>query len=115
MASDGVSRHMGAWTSCRVVTYASIRLSLSATTPWDEDEGSTLRGKSALGPREVARRHGILSPDSPIHGKLFVYAVCRCLEAGRARVVSIAPPLPMSTEVAGEKGSWMLLARGHYL
>lgn len=56
------SRHMGAWTGCRVVTYASIRLSLSATTPWDEDEGSTLRGKLALGPREVARRHGILSP-----------------------------------------------------
>lgn len=40
----GFSRHMGAWTSCRVLTYASIRLSLSATTPWDEEEGSTLDG-----------------------------------------------------------------------
>lgn len=61
MASDGVCRHMGAWTSCRVVTYASIRLSLSATTPWDEEEGSTLHEELALDPREVARQRGILS------------------------------------------------------
>lgn len=58
---------------------------------------------------------GFCLQDSPIHRKLFVYAVCRCLEAGRARVVSIAPPLPMSTEVTGEKGSWILLVRAHYL
>lgn len=30
-------------------------------------------------------------------------------------MVSIAPPLPMSTEVAGEKGSWDIVSQGPLL
>lgn len=30
-------------------------------------------------------------------------------------MVSIAPPLPVSTEVAGEKGSWDLVSQGPLL
>lgn len=48
----------------------------------------------------------------PIHGKLLIDAVRCCLDTGRARMVSIAPPLPMSTKVAGEEGSLKVVSLG---
>lgn len=56
MASDGVSRHHGSLEQLQGGTYASIRLSLSATTPWEDDEGSTLQGKLALDSRELPKQ-----------------------------------------------------------
>lgn len=114
LASDGVSRHMGAWASfgCDLRLYPAQSLS----------DNSLRRGRRfdatwrvSLGLERGGKTTWDLVSDSPIHGELFVYTVRRCLEAGRARMVSIAPPLPVSTEVAGEKGSWDLVSQGPLL
>lgn len=60
LASDGTSCHHGSLGRLQGGTYASIRLSLSATTPWDDEEGSTLQAELAFDWGEVPRQHVVV-------------------------------------------------------